>query len=286
MLLVLALVLAGTGWWFFLGPGSKVTVPNVVGQPQGRAVQLVSDSGLDVTVQEVWSENVPQGRVISSSPRAGGEESRSGAVRLQVSRGPQRFTVPQAVGRPVDQVRKTITDASLRVGPVTQAFDETVPQGQVISVTPSTGTRLKKGTAVSLVVSKGRQPIAVPSVVGRTQAEATSAIDGAGLKTQVMPDREHSDTVPAGSVVSQSPMSGTLFRDGQVSITLSKGPEMVTVPSVVDKNTAEARRALEAAGLQVKVSRFFGGLLDTVRDQDPKAGTSVRKGSTVTISVV
>ena len=228
---------------------------------------------------------MPAGRVVRTEPAASADQPRSESVVLRVSKGPQRFTVPEVVGATQQVATTRLRAARLAVPTPTQEFSETVPAGTVIRSSPARGAQLKAGSPVQLVVSKGRQPIAVPDVRGQTEDAARSVLTGAGLTVTTGP-QEFSDTVPQGSVISQTPASGNLFRGQQVTLVISKGPEMVSVPSVLDMSTTQARQTLEGAGLKVKVNRIFGGLLDTVRNQDPTSGTSVRKGTEVTISVV
>ena len=97
----------------------------------------------------------------------------------------------------------------------------------------------------------------------------------------------YSDTVAEGLVISSSPKAGASGYVGDsVDLVVSLGPEMVTIPDVTGKSEAEAVSALEAVGLVVSVSDVWGGLFDTARSTEPAAGTSVRKGSTVTLYVV
>ncbi|WP_018156166.1 Stk1 family PASTA domain-containing Ser/Thr kinase [Demetria terragena] len=284
-LAALVLVVGGAGWWFGLGPGSASTIPNIQGQPQGKAIDALDQAGLSAQVDEVFSESVPKGRVVASSPKAGADQRRSDPVTLRVSRGPERLSVPKVVGATQDKATTRITDARLAVGKVTQEFSETVAKGAVISSDPGRGDDLKPGAKVDLVVSKGREPISIPDVSNQSQQAAESTLTELGLKVK-MAEPKHHDSVPKGDVISSEPSNGTVFRGDTVTLTISKGPEMVKVPSVINKNTASARKILEGAGFTVDVSRFLGGVLDTVRGQTPSPGTSVRKGTKIKITVV
>src|SRR4029077_6551887 len=90
-----------------------------------------------------------------------------------------------------------ITGASLIVGTVTTASSTTVPAGSVISQNPTAGTQIVVGRAVAPVVSSGPPPVAVPNVVGLTQAAASTAITGANLIVGTVTTAS-STTVPAG----------------------------------------------------------------------------------------
>jgi serine/threonine-protein kinase len=138
---------------------------------------------------------------------------------------------------------------------------------------------------VNIVVSKGRQPIEVQDFTGKPADQAVAALTDAGLQVDAT-KQEFSDSVPKGSVISQTPANGTLFRGDQVTLVVSKGPELVKVPNVQGKQLQEAQQILEGAGFTVKVESFMGGIFGTVRSQDPGADAEVPKGSVITLVVV
>ncbi|HJV98335.1 MAG TPA: PASTA domain-containing protein, partial [Arthrobacter sp.] len=114
---------------------------------------------------------------------------------------------------------------------------------------------------------------------------AVDAIEAAGLKAVVSRDEVNDKKVPKGAVASQSPSTGTLTRGATVTLTVSKGPKLVEVPSFVGKQAAEARRELEKLGFEVRVNNVLGGFFGTVRDQDP-VNKEVPEGSVITLTVV
>jgi serine/threonine-protein kinase len=279
-----AAVLALTGWFFFLGPGSTVMVPAVAGQPRDAALAALEQAGLGSEVREAFSEDVESGTVILVDPEAGAEVRKGSGVVVVVSKGPERYDVPDVVGSTQAEATARLEDANLARGKVTEKFDEKVPEGQVISSKPKAGTAQKPGTKVALVVSKGRQPIDVPDYTGKDATDAAKALADLGLTVDAT-QQENSDSVPKGRVISQDPTGGTLYRGDQVTLVVSKGPVMVDVPNVVGKTLREARTILEDAGFAVKVEKALGGLFQTVRFQDPEDGRAP-KGSTVTLTIV
>jgi serine/threonine-protein kinase len=110
-------------------------------------------------------------------------------------------------------------------------------------------------------------------------------VQAAGLKAVVAPERIFDRKAPQGAVVAQDPATGTLTKGGTVTLTISKGPRLVQVPSFVGKQASEAKRALEQLGFTVNVENILGGFFGTVRDQDPK-DTKAPEGSVVTLRVV
>lgn len=283
-LLLLAAATAGA-WYFTMGPGSPTVVPVVVGQTFEQAQSRLSAAHLDAKRVDAFDERVGRGLVISANPGAGAEVGRSTAVVLTVSKGPERYAVPTLVGSTATEAEARLAENRLALGGSSQAYDEKIPAGQIVSSTPKAGTQLRRGTAVTIVVSKGRQPIDVTDYTGKPADQAVAALTDAGLRVDAT-KQEFSTDVPKGSVISQSPATGTLFRGEQVTLVVSKGPEMVSVPNVQGKQLRQARKILEDAGFQVRVESFMGGLFGTVRSQSPAGDAKAPKGSTVTLVVV
>ncbi len=283
-ILASALVAALTAWFFLLGPGATSTVPALQGQPKESAVSALEAVKLDAVVSEVFDEEAPRGEVMKVDPAPGTNVRRGTDVELVVSKGPERYAVPEIVGSTLTEARTRIADNSLAVGEVTEAFSEKVPDGQVISTDPKQGADLKKGSEIALTVSKGRKPITVPDVTGKSSKAAAKQLTELGLTVDAT-KQENSDTVAKGDVISQSPSDGTLFKGDQVVLVVSKGPVMVDVPNVVGQQLGPARTALENAGFSVEVRKALGGFFGTVRLQDPAGGTAP-KGSSVTLTIV
>jgi serine/threonine-protein kinase len=280
-----AVIALATAWYFFLGPGALRTVPVVAGQPLTTAQKALEAQGLAADVEQVFSETVAAGTVVDSDPRAGAEIPRSRAVTLHVSKGQERYAVPAVVGSTVDAARASLAAQNLKVGKVTEVFDEKAPEGTIVSTDPAPGTKVKRNAVVALVVSKGRQPIPVTDWTGKPADQAKAALTKAGLTVDDS-RQDNSDTVPAGSVISQSPANGTLFKGEKVTLVVSKGPVLVDVPSFVGKQVGEAETALKALGFRVKIQQLVPGInFGTVQSQDPGGGKAP-KGSTITLYTV
>ena len=279
---------AGAGWWYTQeGPGRHVDVPEVVGLPQDEAKAAIVAAGLVwAAPTRAYSDTVASGSVVSCDPQPGSSVRIGAAVTAVVSLGIEQKEVPSVVGSSQQEAEEAIRQAGLAVGAITQAYSSSVAEGQVISSDPAAGAMVNHSSAVAIVVSKGRRPVTVPNVVGMKEQDATSALQDVDL-TVGQVSRTYSDTVAEGLVISSSPKAGASGYVGDsVDLVVSLGPEMVTIPDVTGKSEAEAVSALEAVGLVVSVSDVWGGLFDTARSTEPAAGTSVRKGSTVTLYVV
>jgi len=201
---------------------------------------------------------------------------------------PATVSVPNVVGNTQAAATTAITAAGLVVGTVTTASSATVPAGSVISESPVAGTSVAQGSSVNLVVSSGPAQVAVPNVVGSTQAAATTAITGAGLVLGTVTTAS-STTVAAGNVISESPVAGTQVNVGSaVNLVVSSGPAHVSVPNVVGNTQAAATTAITAAGLVVgTVTTASSATVPSgnVISESPVAGTSVAPGSSVNLVV-
>ncbi len=207
-----------------------VTVPNVVGETQAAAEATLITAQLTVgAITAQASDTVPAGTVISQAPVAGTEVEKASAVTLVVSTGPALVSVPNLVGQTQAAAAAAISAAQLTLGAVTPASSDTVPAGQVISQNPLAGASVAKGSAVNLVVSSGPALVTVPNVVGQTQAAATAAITSVGLSVGIV-TQQSSDTILAGSVVSQTPVGGTSVAAGTpVDLIVSTGAAPVVL---------------------------------------------------------
>ncbi|HET7476153.1 MAG TPA: Stk1 family PASTA domain-containing Ser/Thr kinase [Dermatophilaceae bacterium] len=282
---LLVLLAAAAVWVFTAGPLGLTNVPRLAGLTQAAAVAALDQDRLGADVQATFSETVKQGTVIRSAPGAGAEIRRGSTVDLVVSKGPERYQVPNLVGRTLADAKDQLAANQLSAAPPTEAFSETVPAGLIISSAPGAGASVKKGTAVALVISKGREPVTVASWVNKPADQAVKALTDQGLTVDAT-KQEFDDTVAKGAVISQNPAGGVLYKGDKVTLVVSKGPPLVTVPSVTGMQRGEATRVLRAAGFQVRYETFMGGFFGTVRSQSVDAGTQAPKGTTITLVIV
>lgn len=283
VLLVLGL---GAGVWY-INSGQFTEVPPLLAKTQEQAEDRLQDAGLELgKVKHAYSDTVERGQIISSDPKAGTRIRGNDAVGITVSDGPETVRVPALAGRKLDKARSLLKEDGLEPGMVTREFSEDVPRGSVITARPADGTKVRAGTGVALVVSKGA-PIDIPDVTGSDEADARSELTEAGLKVKIATERVNSSEYDKGQVVRQSPASGGPAAEGDtVTLTLSKGPEMIEVPDVVGSNVDDARQALEGAGFEVDEDRgLFGIFGDEVKSQSVEGGQTAPKGSTITIKI-
>jgi serine/threonine-protein kinase len=289
ILLAVALVLAiaaGLGAYWF-GWARYTATPGVIGLTQKAAVGKLEQAGLHVRIGgAAYSENVAKGHVVSTDPTPGAKILDHGTVTVTVSRGKERYAVPKLAHLTVDQAQDALLKRHLAYGRSIGRYDESAPRGMVIGSEPASGRKEPRGFQVDLVVSRGPRPIHIRDWTGASAERATQALRARQL--QVASTQVYSDTVPEGHVISQSPTGRALHRGDTVSLTVSKGPELVQVPGDLRTMTLDAAKSeLASLGFHVEVEKtdFYVGL-NYVVGSDPRPGTMARKGSTVTLKVV
>ncbi|MGW1593201.1 Stk1 family PASTA domain-containing Ser/Thr kinase [Streptomyces sp. NPDC002343] len=290
---VLALVVAvllvlgvGAGVWY-INSGQFTEVPPLLAKTEAQARDRLESAGLDVgQVKRAYSDTVDRGTVIGSDPAAGARIRDHGKVTLTVSLGPETVNVPNVEGQSLAKARARLKADGLEPGMVTREFSEDVPRGSVVRTTPDAGTKRHAGSAIALTVSKGG-PVDVPDVTGDDLDSAREELTDAGLKVRVAAERIHSSEFDEDTVAAQSPDEGGEAAEGDtVTLTLSKGPEMVEVPDVVGDSVDDAHEALEDAGFDVDEDRGLLGLFgDTVKKQSVDGGDTAPKGSTIKITI-
>ena len=280
----LALLLGVTGWWVLAGPGASVKFPSVVGATIEQANATLVALGLETTIsEERFDEEIPKGRILSTSPTAGDSIAPGGVVALTVSKGVERFAVPALTKITTEAALKLLAETPLRVGDITEVFNPKVAKGLVISTNPKNGAQVKRDTLIDLVVSKGIETINLASYVGKNSDQALNELTDAGF--DVTPTYIYDEVVMPGEVISQKPVAGVALPKGApVEIFVSQGSAFVFIPNILRYTQERAVAVLEDLGLTVvvkkvtKTSKLVIGI-------DPKVNTKVKRGTTVTITV-
>lgn len=282
----LVLLVVGGIWYAFAGRGNKVLVQSVVGQTLTQANSLLEPLGLHTKISEqVFSEVVDKGKIISSDPSGGGRIAAGGTVSLVVSKGPERLSVPILKGLTQAEAVSLFQKNSLTLGSVTETFNPSVAQGVIISSTPKAGTPVRRDSIINLVVSKGPELLVLNSYIGKSGDQALTELTNAGFV--VSTTYSYSDTVAIGAVISQKPDAngGTAAKGTKIALVVSQGSESVFVPNVYSFTQAKATAMLQDLDLVVSVKQIGTKAVKTVTNISPKVGTQVKRGSTVIITV-
>ena len=286
--IIIALLAAAagvTGWWY--GSGRYTAVPTLIGVTRDSAVQSVESANLVPVVSTAHHNTMQTGRVASADPPAGQRELRGSEIKIVVSSG--RPIVPAiSPGTTPAEATKTLVAADLN-GAVKQdvaVYDPTIAAGLVVRTDPVSGQALDIGTTVTLIVSKGKEPVTIPPVADKTVDDAANALKVAGL--QLGPQVNQFDAArKSGIVIGTMPAVGTTLDSGAtVQLVVSNSIE---VPTLAGATQANADAALKALGLTLAVGKpAFDGGVDggSVISSDPAAGALVDPANpTVTVVI-
>jgi beta-lactam-binding protein with PASTA domain len=199
-----------------------------------------------------------------------------------LSRGSDKRTVPDVVGMNSNAAARRLHDKDLNAIPNTAPSSR--PVGIVFAQRPGAGTRVKKGSDVTISISGGLARKAVPNVTDLPVAQAQQQLTSAGFQTVV---KRVASTRTKGVVTTQDPAPGvTAVKGATVTLSVSNGQKPVVVPSLVGLTQGAAVTQLTKAGLKPQLqnvaSRKPAG---QVVSQKPPAGKQVDKGSTVVLNV-
>lgn len=240
--------------WYNSQPETS-EVPVLAGARQGEALNLLGPFTAEIV--EEASEDVPAGAVIRTDPEAGTVLEHGKTVVLYVSIGPAPRPLPELTNLTVPDATAALQQIGLVLVEGDAVFSETVPVGIIVSWTvPSVpgavaGDTVTKGTTVQVIASAGPAPRTVPNLTGFSLADATAAVQALDLVIAQGPD-EFSDTIPAGQVMRQDPGPDAALQIGAtVTVVLSKGPDLVTIPSLAGLDYNGIVAALQNAGFTI-----------------------------------
>jgi len=217
------------------GPAS-VGVPDVRNLTSAEAEHKLKQANFKPDVQNRSSATVPSGKVISTEPSQGVPLLAGSPVTVFVSTGPQQVEVPTVTGQSEAEAGVSLRAAGLHVGTVTKREEAGQTAGTVLSQSPSAGSSVRSGEAVSLVVAKASQEVAIPRVVGKRQERAEGELIGAGFVVK-SGTRTVTSEAEVGLVLQQTPAGGTKAKRG-ATIKLTVGELAAkTTPSTTPTTT-------------------------------------------------
>jgi beta-lactam-binding protein with PASTA domain len=196
--------------------------------------------------------------------------------------------VPSVLGLPGQSARELIESRGLMFVVGEEREDMKIAPGSVVAQRPLEGSRIERGQRVEVMLAKAPGPVKAPALAGLVLADAKQRVEAAKLVVGKVTE-ENSDTVKAGSVISQSPAEGAETKVGTaVDLVVSKGIGSVPVPSVIGRGLSRAKDELQKAGFTVGKVRYGSdedhsdGL---ILEQTPAANQPAPKGSAVDLVV-
>jgi serine/threonine-protein kinase len=263
----------------------SVTIPSVVGDTNAKARTTLSNAHLNAVYAPAnYSTTVADGSVISQDPASGKTLKQGSSVTLVLSRGLPPVTVPSLTNMNCQQATAALTAVNLSATcpPEAAAYSDSVAVNLVVGYTYNNTSNPKTvpyNGAVILVISKGPTPISVPSVAGSSYATAQGALAKAGF-TSITQSGQFSSSVPAGQVIGTSPTAGSMAqKTDAITVYVSLGPGAVIPSGLIGSSPVAASNKVTNAGLVPSLV----GCGSSVKSVSPASGTTVAKGSTVTL---
>jgi serine/threonine-protein kinase len=273
----------GAAWAVIEARTPSYEVPVLVGNTEDAAAEAVEPYGWKIDRRTDRKDGSDPGKVLRTDPEAGEQLKKGNTLVIYVSLGNELAAVPtDLVGKTIEEATAALDAAGGFVPKVVDEHSEDKAKGIVLAIAPESSGDQPKESEIILTVSSGPEPRTVPSgLAGKSYDEAAAALTALQLVPVKVED--FSDTVEKGKVIGLRPGEGEQApRDSNVEVVISKGPDLVAVPRVSGASSLDAAVALiERAGL--KAGDVFGPANGKPFDTDPKAGTQVKRGSTVDI---
>lgn len=268
----------------------QITIPDVRNMDASTAESQLEALGLKVTTVEKASADVAQGKVIDTSPSVGSQVRKDSSVTLTVSSGKEVTEVPDLTGKDTAEAAKVLQDAGLVLDQtVKEAASDTIAEGKIVEQSPSSGSRVSKGSKVTITVSTGVAKVRVPVVTGQTVDDARGNIEAAGFVVEIQ-NVDSAET--AGKVLSVSNEGTQMPKGSTITLQVSKGNQF-TMPNVAGQTYERALWTLQNAGWTggtTKLSRHDVKTKDpskvgTVQEQSTAAGQTLDKNATIELGV-
>ena len=213
--------------WAFFSFGNfwsseNITVPNVVGKPVEVAEITLKKLDLKVSVDEIASDDVPAGQVISQTPAAETNVKARRIIHLTVSKGGSAMLIPDLKGLTLEQAKERLDKMGLTLGAVENGNDPDKPSDVIISQSPESGAKATKGTRVNIVINM-KQKVHVPNVVGMTLADARNTLLSMKLSVGTINASDGTSTDDSSAIIiSQDPAGGESTSSNVVNLTVGK----------------------------------------------------------------
>ena len=277
-------VYRGTSVTITVNSGEElIDVPDLTGKSKSEAEDILTSAGFKVEFNQIYDDTIASGNVVSQSPTANSSQRKGSKVLLSISKGRQPISVPNVTGYSQDVADSTLKSLGLNVS-VETSFDDSVPVGNVISQSPSAGNNLYKGDTVKITVSRGKDKVNIPSVVGLNESEAAGTLGNVGLNIQV--SSEYNETIAKGVVIKQNPESGSAYKGDTIQVIVSNGKEPISIVDYTGSSESSAKNGLSSAGFEVVTVQEYSSSVPSgnVIYQQPSSGTGYR-GDTITLTI-
>lgn len=292
--LLLMLTVGGVTGYLMIR-SEEIAVPQVEDMTEAEARTTLEAAKLtvDSKTDEVASDTIKKGHIVKTNPESGTMVKRNRSVHLYISSGTKKVTLKDYTGEKIDDVE----DELLRIGfsekniRIKKVNDETVPEGQILSQEPESGTKVDpEEDEMVFEVSAGPETITIGDYSQMTYAEAEENLLQLGItENQINRVNETSETIPAEEVIRQNPVSGSeLTAKDKITLTVSSGSAYVKLDDLTGQDKAAAAATIANLGLKYSEQQEFSDEVEAnkVIRTEPSGGTaSLKAGDTVTVYV-
>lgn len=206
------------------GGGKEVEVPNLLGMDVNTAKSTLEKLNLVlVEAEEGTSGEYPEGTIMDMNPKAGNKVKEKGEVRVVVSSGESKITMPDLREYDINKAGEILSSYGLKITNKTEEYSDSVASGEIISQTPTKDTEITKDQQISVVVSKGPKIkyMNVPSVIGLSESEAKDRLSNSGVNNINTKTSKTDDISKNGTVIDQS-SSGNVKLGSTITIVIGK----------------------------------------------------------------
>ena len=270
--------------------GANIAVPNVIGLNIEEAKSLLIDLGLTPIEDPRVRENASNDIVYEQSPTADTMARQGENVILVYNPGFVPVVVPNLIGLSVQAATDVLKQAGLRLVVDKFVASVEVPANQILLQTPTAGLGARPNSVVTVDVSGGTNTVRVPDVIGDEQGAASKLLTALPLSFVVTIVSESSEVIEAGRVIRSEPLGDTAVAPGSpITLYVSSGKALVTMPNVVGQEGAASATQLAALGLQVTLTEQLlapgDALSGKVLAQSVSAGTGIAPGSSIVLTI-
>ena len=234
VILLLFLLAAGGVYYFFSSSKPDIVVPDVNGKPVAEAQKTLEAQGFKVELENKVDPSVKPGMVLRMDPVAGIRRKEGATVTLIVSGTEKMVAVPKIVGLKQDQAEKLLSDKNLRIEKIEYKWEQTKPEGIILSQSPEENSKLGDNGAVNIIINKKEEKlVTLPDLKGMTLAEAKKKLEDLKLKVEV---KEEDSDKNKNTVIGMSPgVNDTITEGTTVVLMVSNAKKQVGFPATPDK---------------------------------------------------
>ncbi len=277
---ITAAVIIGIVLFFSVNELQELKTPDFIGKKLPDAQILASRKGLYISIEKEMSANKEKGVILNQSPPPGSAIKSGRIIYITVSKGKNSFEMPSLKGLSIKEATERLQALGISKIKVMREYSAQYSAEIIINHLPRAGYIVDKTSVVTLTASKGKTSDSFyPDITGKTEIQAKEILEKIGLKLLISA-QEHSETVKAGLIISQTPLAGTQIQGKEISVTISKGIEKIIAPALTGSTLAQAKKIVEGLGIKL----VFEPTLDDesiITDQVPPAGHVISDGSII-----